>query len=598
MTNENDPREEFADEEIQKANSAIEEDDGEEKQKQSTRLINLARQSGVEFFHTPEREAFATIRVDGHLETCSLKDQGFRLWLDRLYFLDQAQAISSNAMQEALGIFRGMALFDGVTKPVFLRLAHVEGRTYIDICDDRWRVIEVDSDGYRILNESPVKFRRPKGMLALTEPETGGSLSELRSFVNAPDDDDWILFLAFLVGVWSPNPPYPVYNITGEQGSAKSTRARVIRRVTDPSASPIGRAPKEDRDFAIAANSELVVSFDNVSRLSLANSDNLARLATGAGFRTRTLYTDTDQTILDAARPVLINGIADSITQDDLADRAITVNMRRIPPSMRESEADFWARFQKVEAKIIGALCDAVSHGLKMLPTTKLDESPRMADFARWVVACSGKLDFSSERFLTAYSTNRNASHEATLDASPIGPILIAALEGGELLGTPKEILDDLEGRLDEKTRRSKDWPSGGRAFTNELKRIAPSLRERGIAVDRLEHRRTNLGIPYRIGPERKVSDSLVTSVTTATIELNNSDSTPETVESPLVTSVTPQSPENGRSSVESDTGDLSDSQIPSLSSDSRDLADLNMTIKQPSLDRSLEDLVNRYEHS
>jgi hypothetical protein len=431
MTNEELLRNEILDEESRKANSAIEADDGEENQKQSTRLINLAKQAGVELFHTPEREAFATIHVDSHVETCSLKDRMFRLWLSRLYYKDQDQAISSNAMQEALGIFDSMALFDGEMKKVFIRKAHLEGRTYIDICDDLWRAIEIDSNGYRVLSESPVKFRRPKGMLALTEPETGGSLSDLRQFVNAQDEDDWILLQAFLVGVWSPNPPYPVYNITGEQGSAKSTRARVIRRLVDPSASPIGRAPKEDRDFAIAANSELVVSFDNVSRLSLANSDNLARLATGAGFRTRTLYTDTDQTILDAARPVLINGIADSITQDDLADRAITVSMRRIPPSMRESEADFWARFQRVEAKIIGALCDAVSHGLKMLPTTKLDESPRMADFARWVVACSGKLDFSSERFLAAYSTNRNASHEA--DLPPIAlPLIISDLRPAE----------------------------------------------------------------------------------------------------------------------------------------------------------------------
>jgi hypothetical protein len=555
-----------SDEETRVANAAIDADDGEEKQKQSTRLIDLVKHSGVEFFQTPEREMFATIRVDNHLETCSLRDRAFKLWLGRLYYKDQAQAISNNAMQEALGIFESMALYDGETNQVFLRLAHVEGRTYVDICDDRWRVIEIDSNGWRILNESPVKFRRPKGMLSLAEPVAGGNISDLRKFVNAPDDDDWTLLQAFLAGVWSPNPPYPVYNVTGEQGSAKSTRARVIRRLTDPSASPIGRAPKEDRDFAIAANSEWVVSFDNVSRLSLAHSDNLARLATGGGFRTRTLYTDTDQTILDAARPVLINGIADSITQDDLADRAITISMRRIPPSERESEADFWARFKKVEAKIIGALCDAVSRGLKMLPTTMLDESPRMADFARWIVAYSGKLDFSAEQFLRAYSSNRNASHEATLEASPIGPVLVVALEGGELLGTPGEILGDLENHFGDKTRRPKDWPTNGRALMNDLKRIAPSLREKGIAVEKLDNRRTSKGVPYRVGPERKVSDSSVTSVTTPTFELNNSDSTAETAQSPSVTSITPQSLENGLSPDESDSSDSSDSTIRLLS--------------------------------
>jgi hypothetical protein len=210
--------------------------------------------------------------------------------------------------------------------------------------------------------------------------------------------------------------------------------------------------------------------------------------------------------------------------------------MRRIPPSKRESEADFWARFKQIEARIIGALCDAVSQGLKMLPTTELDELPRMADFARWVVACSGKLDFSPEQFLSAYSNNRNASHEATLEASPIGPILLAALENGELFGTPGELLANLATVFDEKKRAPKDWPANGRAFTNELKRITQSLRAIGFGAERLENRRAKDGIPWRIGPERIEPDSSVTSVTQAESELKNGDSSLISAQSPSVT--------------------------------------------------------------
>jgi hypothetical protein len=434
-------------------------------------------------------------------------------------------------------------------------------------------------------------------MLALAIPEHGGEMSELRSFVNAVDDDDWVLLQAFLLGVWAPNPPYPVYNITGEQGSAKSTRARVVRRLTDPSVSPIGRAPKDDRDFAIAANNEWVVSFDNVSRLSLAHSDNLARLATGGGFRTRTLHTDTDQTILDAARPVILNGIADSITQDDLADRAITVGMRRILSTEVEPEDEFWDRFKQFESRIIGALCDAVSQGLKMLPDTKLKELPRMADFARWVVACSGALDLTPEQFISAYSANRNSSHEATLDSSPVGPVLIAALEDGELFGTPQELLTDLFGRLDEKARKSKDWPSSGRGLTNELKRIAPSLRARGITVERLSHLKSNRGVPYRIGPERKVTESSVTSVTATDLQLDLGDLTTDPAQSRLVTSVTPSSQKTEHSSVGNDSGDLSDPANRPFSPEEIE-SSLDSTPANVGISRNgVEDWVNRHEH-
>jgi hypothetical protein len=429
-------------------------------------------------------------------------------------------------------------------------------------------------------------------MMQLPVPKRGGDLVGLRNFVNAVDDD-WILFLAFLVGVWAPNPPYPVYNITGEQGSAKSTRARAIRALTDPNASPIGRTPKDDRDFAIAANSEWVVTFDNVSKLPPAMSDNIARLSTGSGARTRTLYTDTEQTILDAARPVVINGIADSITQDDLADRAITVSIPRIPPTKRRAQIEFDENFKQHEPLFVGALCDAVSHGLKMLPSTMLSEPPRMADFAHWVAACSGKLGFSTEQFLFAYSINRNASHEATLESSPIGPVLIAALEDDELFGTPMEILEKLHPRLSERERRSKQWPSSGRAFTNELKRITPSLRASGIDVERLEHRKSNRGVPYRIGPERNQPESSVTSITPP-VPVHNSDESTNGDEQPHTDAEVRT--EIVDLPIQSEHGDSSDSAVVFPATTAPESAGEDLRPPDSS-DRDIEEWHDRHEH-
>jgi hypothetical protein len=268
--------------------------------------------------------------------------------------------------------------------------------------------------------------------------------------------------------------------------------------------------------------------------------------------------------------------------------------MLRIPSSARESEAEFWKRFKQCEAQILGALCDAISHGLKKLPDTKLNESPRMADFARWVVACSGALDLSAEQFLSAYSANRNSSPEATLDASPIGPVLVAALEDGELFGTPKEILSDLFGRVDEKARKSKDWPSTGRALTNELKRIAPSLRARGITVERLSHQKSNRGVPYRIGPERKVAESSVTSVAATSLQLETGDFTTTYGQSPIVTSVTTNSPKNGLFQVEPDLSDSSDSSIHQFSAEDAEPSSPSTSVEVVTSRSAAEDWVNR----
>ena len=90
---------------------------------------------------------------------------------------------------------------------------------------------------------APVRFRRPRGLLALPEPAPGGSVDELRPFVNARDDDRWRLLLAWLVAALRPRGPYPALALYGEQGAAKSTAARLLRALVDPNAAPCARSP-------------------------------------------------------------------------------------------------------------------------------------------------------------------------------------------------------------------------------------------------------------------------------------------------------------------------------------------------------------------
>lgn len=60
-------------------------------------------------------------------------------------------------------------------------------------------------------------------------------------------------------------------------------------------------------------------------------SDTLCRLATGGGFAVRRLYSDMDEVLFDAARPVILNGIEDIVTRPDLADRAVFLTLEPIP---------------------------------------------------------------------------------------------------------------------------------------------------------------------------------------------------------------------------------------------------------------------------
>ena len=110
-------------------------------------------------------------------------------------------------------------------------------------------------------------------------------------------------------------------------------------------------------------------------------SDTLCRVSTGLGFSTRTLYENDEETLFDACRPIVINGIGVLGTRSDLLDRTIELELPRIPDDRRQDEAQFWAAFDREQPAILSALLDAVSGAIGQLDAVKLERAPRMADF-------------------------------------------------------------------------------------------------------------------------------------------------------------------------------------------------------------------------
>ena len=225
-------------------------------------------------------------------------------------------------------------------------------------------------------------------MRPLPVPERGGSIEQLGKFLNVRSQADFVLAVTWLLAALRGKGPYPALVLSGEQGTAKSTLCAILRALIDPNAASLRALPREDRDLFIAASNGHVLAFDNVSGLPPWLSDTLCRLATGGGFATRQLYTDDDEALFNAKRPIILNGIEDFVTRPDLADRAIVLTLEPIPEERKRSEEELWGVFELERARILGVLLDAVAHGLKRMPETRLAKLPRMADFARWGTAC------------------------------------------------------------------------------------------------------------------------------------------------------------------------------------------------------------------
>ena len=329
--------------------------------------------------------------------------------------------------------------------------------------------------------ESPIRFRRAHGMLSLPLPVGGGSFDELQRFVNLESKKDFHLVAGGAIGALHPQGPYPLLILHGEQGSAKSTATRVLRALIDPNLAPLRSEPREPRDLMIAAKNGWVVAFDNISRLDPWLSDVLCRLSTGGGFSTRTLYTDDEETIFQAKRPTIINGIEELATRGDLLDRAIVLYLPVIKDQDRRDERSFNHQFEAARPRLLGALLDAVSGAIRNLDSVDLENPPRMADFARWVSSAEAQLGWDRSTFIKAYCENRQRSNELPLEnpiAEAIGRMTLP------WSSTATELLHHLESIVDDRTRNSKAWPSAGRTLSNALRRLAPNLRRAGVSVD------------------------------------------------------------------------------------------------------------------
>jgi len=462
------------------SNKVIDADGGS----QATVLVQMMMDAEV--FCTPDDEPYVTININQTRKTMRLKDKTFQHLLERRFYEEYGKTPYGAAVTAALGVLSGQALQNDKRQSVNIRIAENKGIIYLDLANEKWEVVEIDINGWSVITNPPVKFRRPRGMLALPNPTAGGSINELKPFINYESEKDFTLLAGWLVSAMNPNGPYAVLTLFGEQGSAKSTTERFIRALIDPNKAPLRSQPHKSHDLMIAANNGWCLAFDNLSYISTKTSDDLCRLATGGGFSVRELYSDKDETIFEACRPVMMNAITEVANRSDLLDRLLIIYLPRIDSNKRRSERELWSQFESARPRILGALCEAVSTALRRIESTTVESLPRMADFTKWVTAAEEGFGWESGTFQSAYESNGHNLNELAIEASLIAhPIRRLAENNSPWEGTATELLNKLnETQESEDLKKNRGWPKSGPALGGQLRRITPNLRRLGIDID------------------------------------------------------------------------------------------------------------------
>jgi hypothetical protein len=461
--------------------------------------------SEAQLFRSADGRFHARVKIGGRDEFYALKSAGFRDWLTKAYFADRRQPPSHSSIQRVIAVLEAEARFDGGMPSVAIRVgrdrAGNDSNYFIDLGDPTGRAIWICAEGWLLVDKPDVQFRHPDGLLPLPVPAIDGSIDLLRPYVNV-DDNEWPLLVTWLTAALRPVGPHPILVLYGEQGSAKTTLAKVLRLLIDPQDCPIFSEPKSTRDLMVTAVNGWLLSYDNLSILPPWLSDSFCRLVSGGGFAARALYTNEERSVITAQRPVILNGIDEFVRRGDLIDRAVFLHLKTIPHTRRRSEEEFWKAFQAEYSRIFGGVLDAVVGGLSELPTVQLAELPRMADYARWGEAVSRGLGWSPEVFLTTYLGNRRHASAPALEDSIVGS---AVLQFATNLDGWSSQMSALYNRLTQfvEQRAAYDfkydspavarkklaaitarWPKDPRQFSRELRLVTPQLRLHGLFVE------------------------------------------------------------------------------------------------------------------
>ena len=466
---------------IDDATRPYDEEGGGDKNTAST-LIGLVTDECDLFYDTTTRDAFGTIKNQNL--TLKVGSSNFTQWLSHAYYIGSGKKKSASeaAIKQASWTIKGICLHEGKQEQVFMR-AGMHNETcayYLFMGDEKNRAIELTTTGWRACDQYPVKFWKPASSAALPEPVAGGDVNKLWEFCNIPEGVR-LLVLAWLLECYRVDTPFPVLELNGVQGSAKSTTMNNLRMLVDPSTVNLRSAPKSVEDIYVCAGNNHLLAYENISYLPAKTQDAYCTIATGGGAGGRTLFTNGEEYLVEVKRPIMINGIPSLITAQDLTERSIHLELPRVERYL--CEGDLQKDFEAALPEIFGGLLDLFVKTLFFLPSVKIAKPPRMVDYCRLGEAMAQSMGYDAGYFTEIYGSNRRESVLRSLESSPVASAVLELAEASPsdevFKGTYKELLKKLKPYKGD----NDGWPKSERGLSGTLKRQLPALQEAGVLV-------------------------------------------------------------------------------------------------------------------
>jgi hypothetical protein len=474
----------------------------EERRNQADRLIGYALEDVRGLFVDQHRAPHALI--DG--APVPLTSRCYS-WLRKLMWDEEGRSVSGEYLKMAAGTLSAHAEFSGAVRELYTRAAWHEGVLYYELRPGK--VVRVGPGGWTFEAKPPVLFRRYPNLKPLPDPQAGGDLKRLWTYLNLKTERDRRLLLAYIATVPLPQIGRPILSASGPMGSGKTTAGRLVKRQWDPTTPETVRY--DPRDFLQKASHCYIPMLDNLSALPDSASDTLCRLVTGEADSKRKLYTDDEDVIIELRRAVIINAINVPSDRGDVLDRSLVVELERIPDAKRITEEELWERFEAERPELLGVLLGVLAKAIARKPSLQLSRRPRLADWGEYAAAVYEVMGWGAEQFLSDWDEIIKLQNRSTLDGSPVAQAIIKFMEERESFeGSSTELHKKLESIAEEigvSIVRDKAWPKSARWLWRRIQEVVTLLVGVGIEASR-ERDEAGTTIALRRVPTNDASDA------------------------------------------------------------------------------------------
>jgi hypothetical protein len=409
---------------------------------------------------------------------------------------------------DAVASLQARAKLSNLIRPVFNRVGQNKdaSRIYIDLANDQGQYVEISADGWKVIDPdyrgkaiSPIRFSKGQKSLPLPLPCEGGSFQRFEARLNLPNANHFKLVVAWLLACLYPAGPFPILNLGGPPGAAKTSASRDIKSIIDPSSCEVMAMSRDPRNMAIGIYSQWVSAIDNESNITEGTSDMLCRIATGVSLVDRAFYTNHDSTGITISRPVVINGVDLHGMRPDFYRRALSVELPDIPEHQRRTQAERAAEWPEIHAQTLGRLLDAASCAIRRFKATRkaLTNLPSMADFATWVTAAEPALGWENGEFLRIYQANLIVSSDRSMDDNALAAGILKLMAGRTepLIVTAAELREQLR---DSGAMDSRAIPKTPHQLSGYLNFLIAPLDRQGLVIERIPRTRESRQLVLR----------------------------------------------------------------------------------------------------